>query len=203
VKVHLYVEGGPKGTHADGLRRFKNSFKQHLVQLDPRLSNLDVSPCGSTDETIRDYARAVQDKKTDSVVALLVDSDATVTAKTTAAHLRAKLAFVKLAEKDREHIFLMVQCMEAWLVTDKDALEKCFGAKVHSLKFPANPDIESVPKNDILSALDKAASHTPTKHYGKIRDAAEILTVLRPERVAKRSRHAAMLHEFLRKSACA
>jgi hypothetical protein len=60
VTVRIYVEGGPKGAHADGLRRFKNGFKQHLARLGPQLCTLDISPCGSTEETIRDFARALR-----------------------------------------------------------------------------------------------------------------------------------------------
>jgi len=201
VKIRLYVEGGPKGTHADGLRRFKNSFKQHLARLDPLLKSLEVSPCGSTEETVRDFARAVHESEPNCVVSLLVDADAPVTANSPAKHLEAKLNSAKVPQGVRSNIFLMVQCMEAWLVTDIDALEKCFGTKVRAIKFPPNPDIEAVPKRDVLDVLDVAARHTPTGHYHKVRDGAKMLAELQPAAVAERSRHARALHEFLRRSA--
>jgi len=91
VKVQLYVEGGPKGAHADGLRSFRNGFKKHLIRLDSRLHTLEVSPCGSTDETIRDYAHALRENRPDCIVVLLVDSDAPVVAANPAKHLQAKL----------------------------------------------------------------------------------------------------------------
>ena len=197
MKVRLYVEGGPKGAHADGLRRFKNGFKQHLVRLDPKLNTLDVSPCGSTEDTIRDYARAVREPASDCIIALLVDADAQVTVDTPAKHIAAKLDSAKVAGDARTNIFLMVQCMEAWLVTDLAALEKCYGAKVRDIRFPLNPDIEAVSMKDILAALDLAAKDTPTKHYHKIRDGAKLLAELRPDTVASRSKHAHNLHEFL------
>jgi hypothetical protein len=201
VKVRIYVEGGPKGAHADGLRRFKNGFKQHLVRLDSRLSTLDVSPCGSTEETIRDYARAVREDGQDCKIALLVDSDALVTAKSPAEHLQAKLNSAKISPDARVNIFLMVQCMEAWLITDVAAVEKCFGPIANAIRFPQNQDIEAVPIRDILASLDAVAKRTPTGHYHKIRDGAKILAELKPEQVGPRSRHARDLHAFLRRAA--
>ena len=199
MKVRLYVEGGPKGTHADGLRRLRNGLKQHLMRLDPKLPSLDVSPCGSTDETIRDYARAVRECESDCTPALLVDSDTPVLA-SPAQHLGQKLNSARVPKSARQDLFLMVQCMEAWLLTDQVALEKCYGSSVRTVHFPLNPDIEAVQKQDIFAALDAAARGTPTRHYHKVRDGARILAELRPESVAGRSKHARALHKFLRES---
>jgi hypothetical protein len=183
------------------MRRFKNGFKQHLERLDPRLNTLDVSPCGSTEETIRDYARALSEHKPDCIVALLVDADAPVTANTPAQHLEDKLNSANVPKNARANIFLMVQCMESWLITDADALEKCFGPIARAVKFPQNQDVEAVPKKDVLAALDAAAKRTPTGHYHKIRDGAKILSALKPDLVGQRSqRHAKSLHAFLRSS---
>jgi hypothetical protein len=200
VRVRIYVEGGPKGTHADGLRRFKNGFKQHLARLDPRLNTLDVSPCGSTEETIRDFARALGEQKPDCIVALLVDSDTPVTGDAPAIHLQSKLDSANVSQNARSNIFLMVQCMEAWLVTDGTALEKCFGDKLRAGALPTNPDIEAVSKRDVLAALDAAVKPTPTGRYLKVEHGAKILANLNPKSVGDRSRHAKSLHEFLRSS---
>ena len=199
MKVRLYVEGGPRGTHADGLRRLKNSLKQHFMRLDSKLSSLNVSPCGSTDETIRDYAHAVRECESNCTPALLVDSDAPVLAPP-AQHLGQKLNSANVPQSARQDLFLMVQCMEAWLVTDQVALEKCYGSPIKTVRFPPNPDIEAVQKKDIFAALDSAARGTPTRRYHKIRDGARILAELRPESVAGRSKHARALYKFLRES---
>jgi hypothetical protein len=201
VKVRLYVEGGPKGVHADGLRRFKNGFKQHLARLDPRLNNLDVSPCGSTVETIRDFARAARECGDDCMVALLVDSDAPVEAESPARHLEGKLNAAQVPQDGRANVFLMVQCMEAWLVTDRIALEKCYGRNVREVRLPSVPNIETIAGRDLISILDDMAKSTATHKYHKVRDAARILAELNPDVVARRSRHAKDLHQFLRQSA--
>ena len=60
MKVRIYVEGGPKGADADGVRAFRNAFKQHFQQLDPELKSLDVISYGSTDQTVKGYAEGVR-----------------------------------------------------------------------------------------------------------------------------------------------
>ena len=201
MKVRIYVEGGPKSCHADGLRRFKNGFKQHLARLDPRLNTLDVSPCGSTEDAIRDFAHAVREHKLDCIIALLVDSDAPVTAETPARHLQTRLDSAKIPPHARENVFLMVQCMEAWLVTDVAALEKCFGKNLKASALPHNPNIEAVSKKDVLDALASAVKPTLKGPYHKVQHGAEILAVLDPEQVGQRSGHAHDLHAFLLRSA--
>jgi hypothetical protein len=200
VKVRLYVEGGPKGTHANGLRNFRNGFKQHLVKLDPRLKAMEVSPCGSTVETIRDFARAVRENGADFVPSLLVDSDAAVTANSPIEHLRTKLDSAHVPRDARASIFLMVQCMESWFLTDATALKACFGDQLRESALPASRDIETVSKTAVLDALKAAIQATPASNYHKVNHGARILANLNPDAVAKRSRHASDLHAFLRKS---
>ena len=196
MKVRLYVEGGPIG-YADGLRLFKNNFKQHLLKLEKAPNTLDVSPCGSTEQAIKDFARAAKERGTDWVLALLVDADAEVTTPTPAHYLASKLDAANVPHDVRKNIFLMVQCMESWFVTDKNAVEKCYGARA-KIKLPANTNIEAVPKADVFAALNEAAKGTPAKRYHKVRDAVKILAVLQPGIVASRSSRAKELHDFLR-----
>lgn len=200
MRVCLYVEGGPKGTHANGLRLFRNGFKQHLVKLDPRLKAMEVSPCGSAEETIRDYARAVRENGSDFVPSLLVDSDAPVIANSPAEHLRTKLDSAHVPREARANIFLMVQCMESWFVADPTALKACFGDRLRENVLRLNQDIEAVSKRDVLGALKAAVEATPAGDYHKVRHGAKILENLNPETVAQRSKPARGLHAFLRDS---
>jgi hypothetical protein len=142
----------------------------------------------------------VREDGSDCIVALLVDADAPVTADTPAKHLRAKLDSAKIPLNARANIFLMVQCMEAWLVTDLATLEKYFGKNLKANALPQNPNIEAVPKKDVLDALASAVKPTPKGPYHKVQHGAEILAALDPERVGQRSRHARDLHTFLRSS---
>ena len=197
MKVRIYVEGGPKGADADGVRAFRNAFKQHFQQLDPKLKSLDVISYGSTDQTVKGYAEGVRQFSENCSVALLVDSDAPVTAITPAMHLQAKLDSAKVPQTARANIFLMVQCMEAWLVTDVAAIQSCFGNKLRANALPSQFDIEAVAKKDVLAALEAAVKPTPTGSYQKVKHGARILAKLKPNSVGDRSRHARSLHAFL------
>jgi hypothetical protein len=160
---------------------------------DPLLSHLR-HPCRVLGQVLRECEAGC-------IVALLVDSDAPVIGGSPAKHLESKLNSAGITKTSRKNIFLMVQFMEAWLVTDAAALEKCFGRDIRAIKLPKHSSIEAVSKEDILAVLDLAAKKTPTRHYHKIRDGARILEQLDPEVVAKRSKHARELHDFLRQSA--
>ncbi len=186
--------------HANGLRLFRNGFKQHLVKLDPRLKAMEVSPCGSTEETIRDFARAARENRPDFVPSLLVDSDAAVTANSPAEHLRTKLDSAYVPTDERANVFLMVQCMESWFVGDTTALKACFGDRLRESALPAGRDIEAVSKTAVLDALKAAVQATPARNYHKVNHGSRILANLNPDVVARRSRHASDLHAFLRKS---
>jgi hypothetical protein len=197
VKVRIYVEGGPRGADADGVRNFRNAFKEHFQQLNQGLKTLEVVALGSTEQTIKGYAQGVGQYSSDCAVALLVDADEPVTASTAARHLEAKLNSLKVPSNARTNIFLMVQCMESWLVTDAVALAECFGRKLRAAVLPQSPDIEAVSKRDVLAALDAAIKPTPTKRYHKVEHGAKILAKLKPSLVGERSRHAKSLHAFL------
>jgi hypothetical protein len=200
VKVRIYVEGGPQAIDANGLRRFRSGFKRHFERVDPRLEAIEVVAPGSTEQTIESYARGWRQYSDHCRVALLVDSDSPVTANSPAEHLRAKLDSAHVPRDARTNIFLMVQCMESWFVTDSIALKACFGDRLRENVLPRNPDIEAVPKKDTLAKLAASVKPTPAGQYQKIHHGAKILAELNPDTVAKRSRHARGLHAFLRKS---
>jgi hypothetical protein len=200
VRVRLYVEGGPRGANAEGLREIRKAFKQHFERIDSRLASMEVVAKGSTDQTIKGYVEGVRQFSSESAVALLVDSETPVSVGDAAKHLEAKLDSRNVPTAARKNIFLMVQCFEAWLVTDAAVLEKCFGNKLRSNALPKNPDVEAVPKADIFVALRDAIKPTPAKRYNKVRHGAQILAVLSPVRVGERASHARDLHRFLQNS---
>ena len=63
----------------------------------------------------------------------------------------------KPAEVHQAH--LMVQCMEAWFMADRETVAKYFGkrVKISDLPGPENNNIERIAKAKIFDALDKAA----------------------------------------------
>ena len=91
----------------------------------------------------------------------------------------------------------MVQVMESWFLADTEALETYFGQGFRKSALPENNNIETVPKQDVLSGLDRSTIGTGKGNYHKSRDSFRILATLDPGKVSKASPFAARLIDAL------
>ncbi len=73
--------------------------------------------------------------------------------------------------------------MEAWFLADRAALRQFYGERFHEASLPGNPDVEKVPKNDVLHGLEAATRNTKAGQYHKTAHAARILSLLSAENV--------------------
>ena len=201
MKVRIYVEGGPQAIDANGLRRFRSGFKRHFERVDPRLEAIEVVAPGSTEQTIKRYAQGLKQYSDHSRVALLVDSDSPVTANSPAEHLRAKLDSAKVPQDARTNIFLMVQCMEAWIVADPEALEGFYKSKFFKKeRLPKRPNLEQESKADLYAVLEKETKDSQKGQYGKISHAGKLLVLIDPEKVASRCPRFGIFRAWLNES---
>ena len=75
----------------------------------------------------------------------------------------------------------MVQCMAAWFLADKDALEKYFGQGFNRSALPSHRNVENAAKRDIESGLRAATRRCKTKGaYTKGRDSFKIPSEIDP-----------------------
>ena len=51
---------------------------------------------------------------------------------------------------------LMVQCMEAWFVADRQSLGAYFGKDFKAAALPKRDDVEAIAKDDLLRTLKQA-----------------------------------------------
>jgi len=85
-----------------------------------------------------------------------------------------------------DHLYLMVQCMEAWFLADREAMRRFFdqGFQESALPAPTAP-IESVGKEDLYARLKKATRDTKTKGaYGKGAHSFRLLATLDPKLIS-------------------
>jgi hypothetical protein len=82
---------------------------------------------------------------------------------------------------DPDSIFWMVQIMESWFLADVDALKALFGGSLSK----GNPNVEEIPKADVLERLRKAANG----EYHKVKHGAKLLALIDPARVRKAAPH--------------
>ena len=87
----------------------------------------------------------------------------------------------------------MVQVMESWFLADCDALRAYYRAQLRESALPQNPQIEQIPKRDVLEGLKRATDGD----YHKGADAPRILERLDPKRVRERAPHCRTLFESL------
>ena len=184
MKVKIYVEGGGDG---QALRmRCRHGFSQFFecAGLSGRMPA--VVACGSRNDAFESYCTALASAGHDDFPMLLVDSEGVVSQEpwdhvTTRDHWRPP------ANSRDEHCHLMVQCMEAWFIADRDLLARFFGQGFASNPLPANQDIEAIPKESVFQSLRMATRNSRTKgEYDKSGHSFEILGQLDPMKVRRR-----------------
>ena len=189
----VYVEGGgdTKALRTACRRGFSNFFnKAGLKGGMPK-----ISACGSRQNAYEDFCHALDAVENEKFIALLVDSEGPVVKGASPwAHLKKRDNWKKPARASKDGVHLMVQCMEAWFLADKDTLADFFGAGFNKKALPARPDIEDIPKSDLEMSLKKATRQCGQKGaYHKGRHSFAILAALNPEKVTAVSPHAKQL----------
>ena len=200
VRCRVYVEGG--GNTKVTRTACRKGFGEFFDRAGLRGRMPRVMPCGGRSETYDDFRNALRTARDDEFVILLVDSEEPVAEGSDPwTHLgnRADDRWSKPREAGDDGAQLMVQCMEAWFLADKDSLAKFFGAGFDRGALPARPDVENVPKGDIETGLNMATRHCEGKGaYHKGRHSFAILAELDPGKVTAASPHAKRLVDTVR-----
>jgi Domain of unknown function (DUF4276) len=197
--VRVYIEGGATGSTADS--DFRRGWKKFLNELHELARNqgfhrLDVVRGKGRSNTYNSFC-AHKIKYSEDLCVLLVDSETSVL------EYEKLWDVVKKREGDQwerphwateSHIYFMVPFVEAWLLTDHDALKSFFGQKFDLTAIPTT-DLENRTKIDIERALKKATSKTKKGSY-RHGDSHSIIENTRPEKV-KTLRHGRRLFESL------
>jgi len=199
VKVKIYVEGGGE---SNALRtRCRAGFSRFFCRagLDGRMPA--VVACGSRNDAYDSFRTALANTRANDLPLLLVDSEAPVR-HTPWDHLRTQDKWPKPDGAGEEHAHLMVQCMEAWFLADREHLQRFFGQGFSDKPLPQNAEVEQIAKVDVLGGLNKATLNAKTKGcYHKSEHSFELLGGLEPTKVRGASPHAdrliVLLHEKL------
>jgi hypothetical protein len=131
---------------------------------------------------------------------LLVDSEGPLTAAPTEHIVRGDGAARELAGIADDQVHLMVEAMEAWIVSDASALSGYYGQGFQASALPRNRNIEKVPKQQLFTALEAATRGTQKGRYHKTHHAPELIERLAPATVRKRAPHCDRLFEMLENS---
>jgi hypothetical protein len=203
TEIAVYVEGGgDRVALQEELRRgFDTLFVKERSKAREKRGSLRFVCCGGRDQAYKAYKNALE-VNPERVNALLVDSESAVAPVPSdkaedgvvrVAHLRQKEGVGvrgqgdgwELSDDLATHIHLMVQCMEAWIVSDPDALEGFYKQGFKRNSLPKRSDLEQEPKADLYDKLKSATEKTQKGEYGKIKHASKLLEKIDPDAIAK------------------
>jgi len=196
VSVRVYVEGGGDYKHSDTATDCRRGFSQLFEKLVLPARRLSVIACGSRRQTFRDFCKAMHQESGDFVI-LLVDSEGPVAAQDAWAHLHTRDGWQPPAGTIEDQAHLMVQCMEAWFLADREALATFYGPGFLAGSLPGQQNIEQIPKRSLLPILKHASKHTSKGSYHKTRHGFTILAEIDPQRLRHASSYAGRLFDVL------
>jgi len=201
VRVNIYIEGGGKGEVLDTpFRRGWSEFFR-AAGLTGRMPRIVRG--GGREQTFDKFRQAVENARSGrgqpgELPLLLVDSEGAVReGHSTWDHLGARDRWERPEGAGEEQAFLMVQIMETWFLADPQGLAEYFGPELASKHLRQGAELEGLPKQTVLEALDRATRACP-RPYAKGKISFELLARLDPGRVEAACPHAKALLDHLR-----
>ena len=193
--IQLFIEGGGRGKNAAlPLRKGFGAFLAELREA-ARARGLrwDIFLSGPRAEALKDFQRACR-LEPDRINVLLVDSESQVRT-SPREHLRQGGQW--RVDQPEEHVHLMVQAMEAWIVADPAAVGQFYGQAFQASALPGAPDVETIPKDRLMDGLTQASRGTQKGSYHKIRHAGPLLERIDPALVRSKAKHCERLFATL------
>ncbi len=208
--ISIYVEGGGDRTSQRAtLRRGLDALLQPQKKAaQAKRLGWKVVPCGGRNATSEAFRNAYRKARRGELCVLLVDSEEPIKtsppdprSSSRKDHLRNRDGW-DLAGISPETIHLMVQCMEAWIAADPEALEVWYGSKFSKNKLPTRQNLEEVPKPELYKKLVSATKSTAKgaysdENHAKLGHAPKLLEQIDPGKVRKRCPHFELLTEWL------
>lgn len=193
----LYIEGG-----GDGNQQLETLFRHSWRTFFEAAGLKDHKPRvvrgGGRKRTFDLFARAIKAPDPQRVPLLLVDSESSVAAGHSVwQHLQTHDGWNCPPNADDDQGFLMVQVMETWFLADRDSLKRYFGANFKENALKQWPQLEAVPKEKVLGALEQATAHC-AKRYAKGKVSFELLAQIDPALVEAACPHAKALLDRLK-----
>lgn len=199
-EIRIYVEGG--GDEKFQQAKFRDGFNSFLREFKSAAEDKNFEwyliACGSRNVAYKWFQESFKAHPGDDVnLILLVDSERPVTTPEWE-HLTKPNDKWDLNEDQGEFIHLMVECMEAWLIEDLEAIENYYGDGFNIDAFDT-ADVRKRRKNPVIIALQASSRRTSKEKYSKIWHGSELLACIDPTKVRNGAPHCDRLFSHLEK----
>ena len=188
--ITIFVEGGGP-TARTGQQILREGFDAILAtqKTAARRKNLrwQLGLYGSRNEAFKAFRNATSRKQQSDIAVLLVDSEepvADATPEGRVAHLHKRDHWT-LDRADPCCVHLMIQCMEAWIISDTTVLEGYYGNGFRKGVLPKRQRLDEEPKQSLYDSLKEATKDTQKGCYDKTKHASELLKRIRPSVVTE------------------
>jgi hypothetical protein len=128
---------------------------------------------GGREQAIADFRKSFKNHP-DALNLLLIDSEGPDTGQLFERICQPQ----QIPGSAKDEVFWMVECMESWFLADIEALGLYYRRDLTEASR-GNPNVEEIPKKDVLARLKAAAGG----RYHKTKDAPRLLKQIRPQRV--------------------
>jgi hypothetical protein len=207
-EIAIYVEGG--GDTAQQKAELRNGFDE-LLSAQKQAARAKrirwkLVPSGGREAAYKDFVNAVVQTDDQTLCVLLVDSEEPIPAELPKSRVESRESKKQRQHNDSlarrshlvnrdnwdfgdgppEHIHLMVRCMEAWIVSDPEALSSHYGQGFQANSLPTRVNLEDEDKVSLYAKLRKATRNTRKGEYAKIKHASKILELIDSKKVAVR-----------------
>ncbi|MDA8387308.1 MAG: DUF4276 family protein [Nitrospiraceae bacterium] len=205
--IAIYVEGGGDNVHqkAELRRGLDMLLKSQKDAARTKKMRWKLVPCGSRGAAYDAFMNSLHSDDA-FINVLLIDSEEGISARITndetenarirVAHLTQRDGW-NLAVVDPKQVHLMVQCMEAWIVSDPEALAQFYGQGFLRNALSSRQNLEDEPKPDIYETLARTTRNTQKGEYGKIKHASKLLERIDPSEVVRRCPHFSIFIQWL------
>lgn len=174
---------------------------------------LEVIALGGRNDVVKRFNQALVKQEKDVICILLVDSEGPLDERLTVKdNLQRSLKGDSKQEHPfsvsdlahEENLYLMVQCMEAWFLADREKLTQYFGLRLDTHLLPKGSNVEAMSVVDVVEGLTQSTKGKgPRNTYDKIKDAVPLLRMIRPDVVADNAPQCQRLINKLTQLLCA
>ncbi len=202
TRVRIYIEGG---------KNLRRGFSQFFRKALPNCPQPEIVLGRSREEAVNAFNKDIE-QHGERFCILLVDSEGETNPnlgskdnlqRSLAKGRKVKVGFSVTHLASDEHIYLMAQSMESWLVAHREALAIYYGQGFNTGALPNRSNVEEVAKLDLNNSLKEATKNTVKGEYRKGKHDLMLLERIDPDVVASRAPQCQRLIDKLTQLLCA